>query len=160
MRKKLPTLILRAVTSLSAAVGALICIFALPNFSAAIAENFPDYAFWQYPVLVGLYAAAICFYFALFHFWRLLNGVDRERRLSVKNLKAIRFSAIAFSVLYFLSAMPVIYLFAEVDDAPGAILIGAFLGALPIGVAAVATILERIASDKQEERQGSTNAKT
>jgi hypothetical protein len=139
--KKLPTIILRIIAVLSAIAGALMCVFALPPFGTAIAKHFPEYAFWQYPILAGLYSAAACFFFALFHFWLLLNSIDRNGTISTKNLKIIRFSAIIFSVLYFIFAMPIIFLAA---DAPGLILIGAFLGSLPVGVAAFAAILERI----------------
>jgi hypothetical protein len=143
--KKLPTIILRLIAIMSAIAGVLMCIFALPPFGTAIAKNFPEYAFWQYPVLIGVYSAAACFFFALVHFWLLLNGIDRDGTLAAKNLKMIRFSAIIFTALYFISAMPIIFLAADADDAPGLILIGAFVGTLPLGVAAAAAILERIA---------------
>jgi hypothetical protein len=144
MIKKLPQLILWAAIILSAVAGVLVCIFAIPPFGTAIAKNYPDYAFWQYPILVGLYAGMLCYFFALFHFWLLLNSVDKYQILPANNLKAIRLSTIALGILYYLSALPVIYLYAEADDAPGLILIGAFFGIFPICVAAFAAILERI----------------
>ena len=143
---QLPTLILRIIAIMAAVAAALMCVFALPPFGTAIAKNFPDYAFWQYPILVGIYSAAACFFFALFHFWLLLDSIDRNGTLPAKNLKVIRCCAITFGILYFVFAMPIIFLAAEADDAPGAILIGVFLGTLPIGVAAAAAILERIAN--------------
>jgi hypothetical protein len=143
--KNLPTIILRLIAILSAVVGVLMCIFAFPPLGAAIVKNFPEYAFWQYPVLAGLYSAAVCFFFALFHFWLLLNSIDRNGTLSAKNLKNIRYSTVVFTILYFIFAMPIVFFAAEADDAPGAILIGVFLGTLPLGFAAVAAILERIA---------------
>jgi hypothetical protein len=146
LTNKLPTIILRLIAIMTVIAAVLMCIFDLPKFGTAIARNFPEYAFWQYPVLVGLYSAAMCFFFALFHFWLLLGSIDRNGTFSAKNLKMIRFSAVIFTVLYFVSAMPIIFLAAEAGDAPGAILIGAFAGTLPIGVAAVAAILERIAN--------------
>jgi hypothetical protein len=152
MKDRLPILILRGITALSVVAGILACIFALPPFGTAIAMNFPDYAFWQYPILVGLYAAALCFFLALVEFWSLLDGINKDNSLSAKKLKIIRLCSIAFSVLYYLSAMPVIYLFAEADDAPGAILIGAFVGLFPIGVAAFTAVLERVACGKTEEQ--------
>lgn len=97
-------------------------------------------------MLIGLYAAAGCLFLALFHFWLLLNDIDRNGVLPHKNLRAIRYCAIVFSVLYFLCAMPVIYLAADAEDAPGLILIGAFLDLFPIGVAAIMAVLERIAN--------------
>jgi hypothetical protein len=77
-------------------------------------------------------------------FWLLLNGIDKNGKFSLKNLKAIRISAIVFCMLYFLAAMPIVYLIADADDAPGLILIGAFLGTLPAGVAAFAAVLEQV----------------
>jgi len=144
MNKKLPTIILRIITILTAVAGILVCIFVLPGFGTAIAKNFPEYAFWQYPILIGVYAAAVCFFFALFQFWLLMSNIDRADALSINNLKAIRISTIVFSILYFLFAMPIIFLAAEADDAPGLILAGAFLDLFPIGIAAFAAVLERI----------------
>ena len=143
--QKLPTLTLRIIAIMLAIVGVVISIFFLPSFGTAVADHFPAYAFWQYPILIGLYSAGVCFYFSLFHFWLLLNTIDRSGALSANNLKAIRLSMVVFSVLFYVFAMPIIFLAAEADDAPGAILIGAFLGTLPLGVAAVASILERMA---------------
>lgn len=141
--EKFPSIVLRIIIILSAGIGVLVSIFALPACGAAIAENLPESAFWRYPILVGLYTAVVCFFFALFQFWLLLNGVDRNGTLSAKRLKAIKLSAIVFSVLYFICAMPIVILAAQYDDAPGLILIGAFLDSFPIGVASVAAILER-----------------
>lgn len=141
--KNIPSIVLRIIIILSAVAGVLASIFALPSFGTAIAENLPEFAFWRYPILVGLYAAIVCFFFALLQLWLLLNGVDRNETLLAQRLKAIRISAIVFSVLYFICAMPIVFLAAESDDAPGLILIGAFLDLLPIGAASVAAILER-----------------
>jgi hypothetical protein len=70
-------------------------------------------------------------------------------------MKAIRASSIIFTILYFVSAMPVIFVAADADDAPGAILIGALLTAFPLGSAAAITVLERIVDAK-----GAINDKT
>lgn len=140
---KIPSIILRIIIIFSAVAGVLMSIFALPSFGTAIAKNLPEYAFSQYPLIVGLYAAAVCFFFALFQFWFLLNGVDRDNTLSAKRLKAIRISAIVFSVLYALCVMPIAFLAADADDAPGLILVAAFFDLIPIGIAAITAILER-----------------
>ena len=143
---KIPSIILRIIIILSAGVGVVVSVFALPTFGTAIAKNFPEYSFLQYPIIIGLYAAAICFFYALFQFWFLLNGIDREGKLLAKRLKAIRISAIVFSVLYALFAMPIIFLAADADDAPGLILFGMYLDSFPIGAGAIAAILEKNAS--------------
>jgi succinate dehydrogenase hydrophobic anchor subunit len=138
------TLVLRAVALLFAAAGVLVCIFVLPELGAVIPVFHPKYAFWQYPVLVGLYAAAACFFYALIHFWLMLNSIDRDELPTQRSMKAIRVSSIIFTVLFFVAAMPAIYVLAEVNDAPGAILLGTALGVLPMAAAAIIAILERI----------------
>ena len=145
MQINIPTLILRAVALLFAAAGVMVCIFALPELGAVILTFRPKYAFWQYPVLVGLYSAAVCFFYALVHFWLMLSGVDREGLPPQKSMKAVRVSSVIFSVLYFVVAMPAIFVFAKADDAPWVIiLLATAVGMLPIGAAATIAILERI----------------
>ncbi len=146
MKNKNPSMILRIIAILFAGAGMTVSIFALPTFGTAIAKNFPEYAYMQYPILAGIYAAAICYFFALVQLWLLLNDIDRDSMLSGKRLKAIRFSAIVFSVLYAFCAMPIIYLAADAGDAPGLIIFGMYINLFPIGIAAVAAILERFAA--------------
>jgi hypothetical protein len=74
----------------------------------------------------------------------MLDGIARNGLPPQKDMKAVRVSSIIFSILYFVFAMPPIFVFAEADDAPGAILIGAALGMVPLGAAATIAILERI----------------
>ncbi|MEL7623827.1 MAG: DUF2975 domain-containing protein [Clostridiales bacterium] len=140
---KIPSIILRIIIVLSAGLSVLAGIFLLPKCGAAIAEALPQLAFWRYPIVAGLYGMVACFLFALLQFWLLLNGIGRNGTLEAKRLKAIKFSAVTFAILYFFCLMPIIVLAAEADDAPGLVLLGAFLNSFPIGVAAVAAILER-----------------
>ena len=159
MQINIPTLILRAVALLFAAAGVMLCIFALPELGAVIPTFRPKYAFWQYPVLVGLYSAAVCFFYALVHFWLMLSGIDREGLPPQKSMKAVKVSSVIFSILYFVVAMPAIFVFAEADDAPGVILLGTAVGMLPIGAAATIAILERIvkaAMPRRGERKAPT----
>ncbi len=140
---KVPSIILRIIIILSAGFSILVSIFLLPAGGAAIAENLPGLTFWRYLIVAGLYGAVACFIFALFQFWLLLNGIDKNGAFAAKRLRAIKFSAIAFSILYFVCAMPIFVLAAEADDAPGLVLIGAFFDLFPIGVASIAEILEK-----------------
>jgi len=129
---------------LFAAAGLLVCYFVVPELGAAIPKFHPDRSFWQYPVLVGLYLGAACFFYALVHFWLMLDSIDREELPSKKNMGAVRSSSVIFSVLYLVFPMPVAFVMAEADDAPGAMLIGAALVIIPLGAAAAMAILERI----------------
>lgn len=141
--QKISLIILRIIIILSVGLSMLAGIFLLPSCGTVIAEAFPQLAFWQYPIVAGLYGMVACFLFALLQFWLLLDGVGRNGILAAKRLKAIKLSAVAFAILYFFCLMPIIVLAADADDAPGLVLLGVFLDSFPVGVAAVAEILER-----------------
>lgn len=100
-----------------------LCIFVVPEIANFTAELYPDSAYLKYLVLTDLYATAIPFYFALYQTFKLLSYIDQNNafsELSVKALKNIKYCAIAFSSLY-VAGMPLFYLLAEADDAPGVI---------------------------------------
>ncbi|MDR2889561.1 MAG: DUF2975 domain-containing protein [Lachnospiraceae bacterium] len=145
MKKRVPIIILRLITVAFAVAGLLFSIFLLPSFGRGLVDEVPVYSYIRYPVIVGLYGAVASFLVALFEMWRLLDAIDRDGHLATKNLRAIKRCAIIFSILYFICAMPVVFLNAEIGDAPGLVLIGALLDGIPIGAAAVAAILERVA---------------
>jgi hypothetical protein len=103
-----------------------LCIFLLPDIAAFFAELNLKLDFLQYPFLIGLYITAIVFFVALYQVLKLLSYIGKNQafsELSVKALKNIKYCAIIISALYVIF-MPLIYLIAEVDDAPGIILMG------------------------------------
>ncbi|QCR33087.1 DUF2975 domain-containing protein [Lysinibacillus sp. SGAir0095] len=123
-----------------------LCIFVVPNIASFAAELYPDYAFIQYLVLIDLYAAAIPFYFALYQAFKLLSYIDNNKafsQISVQALKNIKFSAISISILYIVG-MPLFYLIAERDDAPGIILIAMVFVFIPLVIAVFAAVLQRL----------------
>ena len=85
-------------------------------------------------ILIVMYLTVIPFFIALYKAFKLLNYIDRDiafSELSIKALKNIKYCAVTISVLY-AAIMPFIYLLADIDDAPGAILIGLVLTFAPI----------------------------
>lgn len=123
-----------------------ICIFLVPeivNYSGAL---HPNMSYIRIPVLIVLYGAAIPFYYALYQAFKLLSYIDDNSafsQASVSALKNIKFCAITISILYMLG-LPIFYLMAEVDDAPGIILIGLILIFASIVVAVFAAVLQRL----------------
>jgi biotin transporter BioY len=100
----------------------------------------------KYLVFIDLYATAIPFYFALYQAFKLLIYIDKNTafsELSVKALKNIKYCAIAISILYVLG-MPLFYLIAELDDAPGIILIGMVIIFASMVVAVFAAVLQKL----------------
>lgn len=123
-----------------------LCIFVVPRIGNLAAFLFPAASYIKYLVLVDLYATAIPFYFALYQSFKLLVYIEKGNtftELAVRALKNIKHCAIAISSLYVLG-MPIFYLMAEVDDAPGIILIGLIMIFASLVVAAFASFLQKL----------------
>ncbi|MEC1678916.1 DUF2975 domain-containing protein [Bacillus mojavensis] len=140
------TLFLRIAVILIGIPVLALCIFLVPEIANFAAELYPDISYLKYLVYIDLYAAAIPFYFALYQAFTLLSYIDRNKafsELSVRALKKIKYSAITISLLL-VAGMPLFYLIAEMDDAPGIILIGLVLIFASMVIAVFAAVLQRL----------------
>lgn len=82
-----------------------LCIFALPSLAKDSAQMNPEFAYLQYPVLIGLYLTAIPFYYALYQALKLLSYIEKNNSFSelvVNTLGIIKRCASTISVLYVL----------------------------------------------------------
>ena len=123
-----------------------LCIFLLPGIAEYFAELNPKLAYLQYPFLIGLYVTAIAFFAALYQTLKLLSYIDKNKAFSessVKSLKNIKNCAIVIGALYVVF-MPLLYLIAEVDDAPGIILIGMVIIFGCMVIAVFAAVLQKL----------------
>jgi len=123
-----------------------LCIFVVPEIANYAAELYPDIAYIKYLFLIDLYATVIPFYFALYQAIKLLSYIDKNKAfsdLSVKALKTIKYCAITISILYVVG-MPLFYLMAEIDDAPGMIVIGLVVIFASMVIAVFAAVLQKL----------------
>ncbi|MFE4238249.1 DUF2975 domain-containing protein [Peribacillus butanolivorans] len=123
-----------------------LCIFLVPVIAKFAAELYPDMTYIKYLVLIDLYASAIPFYFALYQAFKLLSYIDKNKafsELSVRALTKIKYCANTISILYVVG-MPLFYLIAELDDAPGIILIGLVIIFASMVIAVFAAVLQRL----------------
>ncbi|MFC5446639.1 DUF2975 domain-containing protein [Paenibacillus aestuarii] len=123
-----------------------LCIFLLPKIGSFAAELYPDHAYVQLLVDIDLYATAIPFFWALYQAFKLLSYIDKNKafsELSVQALKVIKYCAIIFSGLYVIG-LPLLYLIAEKDDAPGIIVIALILIFAAMVIAVFAAVLQRL----------------
>ncbi|CAH1203765.1 hypothetical protein PAECIP111893_02062 [Paenibacillus plantiphilus] len=123
-----------------------LCIFLVPEIANFAAELYPEHTYLKYLVFIDLYAAAIPFYIALYQAFKLLGYIDKNKAfsdLSVQVLKNIKNCALTISGLYVLG-MPLFYLLAEKDDAPGIILIGMVMVFASLVIAVFAAVLQRL----------------
>ncbi|GEK60291.1 DUF2975 domain-containing protein [Marinococcus halophilus] len=144
--KKGSTLFLKiAVICIGLPVLAL-CLFGLPVIAREAAGSETGFAYVMYGILAVMYAAAIPFFIALYQAFKLLNYIDNNKafsELALNALKMIKYCAVVISGLY-VAGMPLFYIFAELDDAPGVILIGAGFVFAPAVVAVFAAVLQKL----------------
>ena len=144
--KRASTLFLKIVVVLIGASVLIACGFLFPHLWVVVPRELPEYTYVIYPGLIGFNATLIPFLFALYQALKLLHYIDTNNafsELSIQALRNITFSAIAMSVLYW-TCMPLVFVFADLDDAPGAILIGAAIACSPLIVATFAAVLEKL----------------
>lgn len=144
--KRVSTLFLKVAVFLIGMPILALCIFVVPGIANFAAELYPDHAYLKYLVFADLYASAVPFYLALYQSFRLLIYIDRNEafsELSVRALKNIKYYAVAISILY-VAGLPLLYLIAEADDAPGVILIGLVIIFASMVIAFFAAVLQRL----------------
>ncbi|ART75062.1 DUF2975 domain-containing protein [Sutcliffiella horikoshii] len=106
----------------------------------------PEYAYILYPIVTGMFLTTIPFYFALYQALKLLGYIDKNEafsQFSVEALKKIKVCALTISGVYVV-IMPFIFLLADKDDAPGAIIIGGVPIFASIVIAVFAAVLQRL----------------
>jgi ABC-type uncharacterized transport system permease subunit len=97
-------------------------------------------------LIIGLTVSLIPFCIAIFQSFKLLNFIEKNQAFSgssVKALHIIKYCAAAISIIY-TAILPVVYIIAEGDDAPGLILIGLAFSFAPMAVAVFVAVLEKL----------------
>ncbi len=153
--KKGSTLILKLVIFLIGLGVLALCVFALPSAWRGAFVEYPEYptvvlAFRM--IFVGMYISAIPFYLGLYQGFKLLNLIDKNiafSDLSVKALKKIKYYSLAVGIIY-MSIVPLLYPFADMDDAPGTLLFGFAIACAPMVVSVFAAVLEKLLANALE----------
>lgn len=123
-----------------------ICIALIPMITRNVSDGIEGWDFLMLGLLTFLYLSAIPFYMALFQAFKLLNFIDDNTAFSehsVRALKKIKRYAMAITGLYILN-LPLMYVFAELDDAPGVVLVGMAFIFAPLVITVFAALLEKL----------------
>lgn len=144
--KRGTTFFLKAAVILIGIAVLALCVFLVPEIANYAAELYPDRAYMKHLVFIDFYASALPFYIALYQAFQLLSYIDKNKafsELSVRTLKNIKNCAISISGLYTLG-MPLFYLVADKDDAPGIIVIGMIIIFASMVIAVFAAVLQKL----------------
>lgn len=150
--KQVSTTFLKLAVILMGVPVLALCVFLVPELANIAAELLPEFAYIRYPVSAVLYASAVPFYFALYQAFNLLRYIDKNKAfsdLSVIALKKIKYCAISISSLHAL-ILPLFYLFAEIDDAPGVIFVGLIVPFASLVIAVFAAVLQKLLEEAIE----------
>ncbi len=145
--KRVSTLFLKAVLVVIALVVVVACYFAFPSIWNGIQAEWPTLS--KNVISLGLlsfFITLIPFLIALFQGFRLLQFIDKNiafSELSIGALRIILFCAISMSVLYWLG-MPLAFTVADLDDAPGLIIMWAAFASAPLVIATFAAVLQKL----------------
>lgn len=147
--KKGSTLFLKVVTTMISIPVLALSIFVLPKI-AVIAivklQTGSELAYIVLGLLLIMYLSSIPFYFALYQAIQLLRYIDQSQAfsmLSVIALKKIKNCALMISGLYVI-ALPLIFVVAQWDDAPGLVAIGMVILGASLVVVVFAAVLQRL----------------
>ena len=144
--KKGTTLFLKIAVILMGLPILAICLFVVPDIGLYATELYPEFTYLKYLVWLVMYGAAIPYYLALYQSMKLLTYIDYNKAFSQRSvdaLKHIKFCAIAISVIYVVG-LPLFYLIAERDDAPGLIVINMVLIFASMVIAVFAAVLQKL----------------
>ncbi|MDX8342398.1 DUF2975 domain-containing protein [Rossellomorea sp. YZS02] len=147
---KRETLFLKIALFLIGTPIAALCFYGLPLLAMNVSGS--SFANMIYGILAVMYASAIPFYAALYQAFKLLTFIDRNNAFSessVKALKTIKTCAIVIGSFYTVG-IPLFYMLAEADDAPGVIVIGMIFIFGSIVIAVFAAVLQKLLNNAIE----------
>ena len=115
--QKINAIILSSVIVVTGLIVLLLCVFALPSLAQETARINPEVAYLQYPILLGMYATALPFFYALYETIMMIQVTERESIFSnriVQGLNSIKHCAfvimalyvVGFSILDYANALP------------------------------------------------------
>lgn len=122
-----------------------LCIFLVPELTDAV-SNFLGFHYIKYIMFILLYGGTIPFYFALYQAFKLLSYIDQNvafSELSVRTLMRIKYCAISICSLHVLG-LPIYYLVADKDDAPGLIFVGMLIPFASLVIAVFTAVLQKV----------------
>lgn len=137
------TLFLKSALLLIGLVVATLCVYVIPWILLHIDTDYFT------PVLLGLYAPTVPFFFALYQAYKLLRLIDKNiafSQASVRALRTIKLCAILIGVLFTAGSLYLYYV-AQRDDAPGVLLLGLIIIFASMVIAVFAALLQRLLTD-------------
>jgi hypothetical protein len=121
-----------------------VAIFGLPRMAAMSAENFPEVAYLQYPILLGIYLACMPFYMGIYQTFRLIRLIKKEDAFNEQACGALRVITISAICVIILFMIGTIYLNVENALPPALFLTGIIIIFAACVIAVFAEVLRAL----------------
>ena len=103
--KKLTAYVLSGLLIFIGFIILLMCTFVLPSIANDVVHQSPEVAYLQYPILLGMYATSIPFFYAIYATIKMIYIAERKSIYAeqIKHyLKQIAYCAVTIIILYIL----------------------------------------------------------
>ncbi|GEL03998.1 DUF2975 domain-containing protein [Rummeliibacillus stabekisii] len=103
--QKINSTILSSVTILIGTIILLLCVFVLPKVAQETVLIHPEVTYLKYPVLLGMYATALPFFYAIYETLIMIQIIEYQSinpSRIVQGLNRIKYSAFVIIVFYVL----------------------------------------------------------
>lgn len=142
--KKGSTLFLRLTLIALAIIVVTICIFITPEMVRE--ARLGQVLHIVFPMILVMCVSTLPFLFGLVQGWKLLGYIDNNTAFSeqsIRALKRIKYAATAIAIM-FATSLPSFYILAEIDDAPGLVVVGMIITSAPIVIAVFSALLQKL----------------
>lgn len=136
--------ILRITVLLIGAILLALCI----GLTWAIKDE-GDFNYWGYIVLITLYLTSVATFFAIYQTIKLLKYIDQKEGISdlpIIALRNIKYCAFIISIIYTIN-IPFFYYAAQLEDAPGIMLIGFAMAFAPFVIGVFISVFQELLQD-------------
>lgn len=147
MFQKGSTLLLKSTLVFMALIVLALAVFALPHIYLGGLLEFPSVPTVILGIVIVMYAITIPYFFVLWQSWKLLVYIDQKKGFSpfsIQAFRSIKWASLIGGFILMLGFVPLLYPIAQLQDAPGLLVIGFAFSCIPFVVSLFASVMEKL----------------
>ena len=147
MFKKGSTMLLKITLVFMTLIVLVLAVFALPNIYKGALIEFPGVPNVVLGIIIAMYAVTVPYFLVMWQSWKLLILIDQNKgfsEFSIKAFRSIKFASLVGGLILMIGFVPLLYPIAQLQDAPGLLVIGFAFSCIPFVVAIFASLLEKL----------------
>lgn len=152
--KNYQVLFLKVLTGMAMIPVLFLDLYQFPLLFIEGASSDSVYVPYLFGLMISVYLMSVPYALGLVHVFKLLILMENKEFVSEaaeKSLKTIKKMAFIVAII-FLVDMPFVYIVAEMDDAPGLIMVGLFLMTFALAIGVFANLIKKFISEQRTEK--------